>query len=87
MGEEMAQRDVKTANRDQAVWAAAQGKKFTVKDDNLPKVDPVPANRVGPFPVQTKEAASVNTTNAKPSPKSPLRPYIEKGEDTLKYIK
>lgn len=87
MGEEMAQRDAKTANRDQKVWAVAEGKDFTVKDDNLPPVDKVPSNRVGPFPVQTKEAAAVNTTNAKPSPKSPLRPYIEKGEDTLKYIK
>ena len=87
MGEEMAQRDKKTANRDELVWATAQGKKFTVKDDNLPKVDPVPSNRIGPIPVEKKDAASVNTTNAKPSPKAPLRPYIEKGEDTLKYIK
>jgi mono/diheme cytochrome c family protein/glucose/arabinose dehydrogenase len=87
MGEEMAQRDVKVANRDKAVWAAAQGKKFTVKDDNLPSVDKVPPNRFGPIPVATKEAAAVNTTNAKPSPKSPLRPFIEKGADTLKYIK
>ncbi len=87
MGQELAQRDVKVANRDKAVWAAAQGKKFTVKDDNLPKVDPVPPNRFGPIPVATKDAAAVNTTNAKPSPKSPLRPYLEKGEDTLKYIK
>ena len=25
--------------------------KITVKDDNLPKVDPVPSNRIGPIPV------------------------------------
>jgi mono/diheme cytochrome c family protein/glucose/arabinose dehydrogenase len=87
MGQELAQRDVKTANRDKAVWAAAQGKTFTVKDDNLPKVDPVPPNRYGPIPVVKKGEASVNTTNEKPSPKAPLRPFIEKGEDTLKYIK
>ena len=87
MGQELSQRDVKVANRDKAVWAAAQGKTFTVKDDNLPKVDAVPPNRFGPIPVESKEAAAVNTTNAKPSPKSPLRPFIEKGEDTLKYIK
>ncbi|MEI9895838.1 MAG: c-type cytochrome [Chthoniobacter sp.] len=87
MGEELAQRDVKVANRDKAVWAAAQGRSYTVVDDNLPPVDPVPSNRIGPIPVETKEAASVNTTTAKPSPKSPLRPFIEKGEDTLKYIK
>ncbi|MEY5025128.1 MAG: hypothetical protein RLZZ244_656 [Verrucomicrobiota bacterium] len=45
MGQEMAQRDVKTANRDQAVWAAAQGKPLTVKDDNLPPVEVPPPNR------------------------------------------
>lgn len=87
MGQEMAQRDVKTANRDKAVWAAARGRSFEVTDDNLPKVDPVPPNRIGPIPVKVKAAASVNTATGKPSPKAPLRPYIEKGEDTLKYIK
>jgi putative membrane-bound dehydrogenase-like protein len=87
MGQELAQRDVKTANRDKAVWAVAQGKTFTVKDDNLPKVDAVPPNRYGPIPVAKKDAAAVNTTNEKPSPKAPLRPFIEKGEDTLKFIK
>jgi mono/diheme cytochrome c family protein/glucose/arabinose dehydrogenase len=87
MGQELAQRDVKVANRDQAVWAAAQGKTYTVKDDNLPKVDPVPPNRYGPTPVAEKKAAAANTTTEKPSPKAPLRPYIENGEDTLKYIK
>lgn len=45
MGQEMAQRDVKTANRDKAVWAAAQGKDYKVVDDNLPKVDSIPPNR------------------------------------------
>jgi len=45
LGQEMAQRDVKTANRDQIVWAAAQGKSGTVKDDNLPPVDLTPPNR------------------------------------------
>jgi len=43
--QEMAQRDVKTANRDKLVWAVAQGKTLEVKDDNLPKVDLVPPNR------------------------------------------
>ncbi|NBV87790.1 MAG: hypothetical protein EBS01_16310, partial [Verrucomicrobia bacterium] len=87
MGHELAQRDVKTLNRDKAVWAAAQGKTYELKDDNLPPVGEVPPNRYGPFPVANKAAAAVNTTQEKPSPKAPLRPYIENGEDTLKYIK
>lgn len=49
LGEEMAQRDVKTANRDQAVWAAAKGQPYTVKDDNLPPVDTTPPNRPEPI--------------------------------------
>jgi mono/diheme cytochrome c family protein/glucose/arabinose dehydrogenase len=87
MGQELAQRDVKTANRDRLVWATAHGRTYTVTDDNLPKVDRVPPNRVGPFPVKPKGEATVNTTDKKPSAQTPLRPYIEKGEDTLKYIK
>ncbi|HEX2747823.1 MAG TPA: c-type cytochrome [Verrucomicrobiales bacterium] len=50
LGDEMAQRDVKTANRDKAVWAAAQGKSYTVKDDNLPPVHAVAPNRPEPVP-------------------------------------
>ncbi len=50
MGEEMAQRDVKVANRDQAILAVAKGQSFTVKDDNLPPVEPTPANRPEPIP-------------------------------------
>ena len=87
MGQELSQRDVKVANRDKAVWAAAQGRTFSVKDDNLPTVAAVPPNRYGPIPVAKKDPAALNTTDAKPSPKAPLRPFIEKGEDTLKYIK
>ena len=45
LGQEMAQRDVKTANRDRRVWALAQGRELTVTDDNLPPVGPVPPNR------------------------------------------
>ncbi len=57
LGEEMAQRDVKTANRDKAVWAAAQGKTYAVKDDNLPPVQPTPPNRKQPVPyLDGKEA-------------------------------
>jgi mono/diheme cytochrome c family protein/glucose/arabinose dehydrogenase len=50
LGQEMAQRDVKTANRDKAVWAAANGKVLEVKDDNLPPVAATPANRPEPQP-------------------------------------
>jgi hypothetical protein len=50
MGQEMAQRDVKVANRDKAVWAVAKGGTFIVKDDNLPPVDPTPPNRKEPVP-------------------------------------
>ncbi|MEI6712734.1 MAG: PVC-type heme-binding CxxCH protein [Verrucomicrobiota bacterium] len=45
LGQELAQRDVKTANRDKAVWAVAQGKSFKVEDNNLPPVDLTPPNR------------------------------------------
>ena len=45
LGEEMAQRDVKVANRDKAVWAAAQGRNYVVKDDNLPPVNLTPPNK------------------------------------------
>jgi hypothetical protein len=43
--QEMAQRDVKTANRDKLVWAVAQGKTYQLVDDNLPPVDLTPPNR------------------------------------------
>ena len=45
LGEEMAQRDVKTANRDRRVWAVAQGRDLVVTDNNLPPVGIVPPNR------------------------------------------
>lgn len=45
LGEELAQRDVKAANRDQRVWAIAKGGDLKVADDNLPKVNLVPPNR------------------------------------------
>ncbi len=48
MQQEMAVRDVMTANRDQRVWAIAGGGDLVVKDDNLPTVDKVPTNKPGP---------------------------------------
>ena len=44
LGQEMAQRDVKTANRDLRVWAVAKGGDLAVTDDNLPTVALVPPN-------------------------------------------
>ena len=48
LGAELAQRDVKTVNRDKAVWAVAQGKSHEVSDDNLPPVPAVAPNRPEP---------------------------------------
>ncbi len=42
--------DVLTANRDPAVWAAAQGKELKVEDKNLPEFIPVTTNKPGPLP-------------------------------------
>jgi mono/diheme cytochrome c family protein/glucose/arabinose dehydrogenase len=50
LGAEMAQRDVKTANRDKAVWAAAKGQSLAIKDDNLPPAVNVAPNRPEPVP-------------------------------------
>jgi glucose/arabinose dehydrogenase/azurin len=47
MQEEMAQRDVLTANRDQRIWALAKGRDLTVDDSNLPPVTAVPSDRPG----------------------------------------
>ena len=55
IGRELANRDIKTANRDQAIWAAANGKAFTVKDDNLLPDIAVPPNRKDPVPYLSGE--------------------------------
>ncbi|MCB1276418.1 PVC-type heme-binding CxxCH protein [Prosthecobacter sp.] len=60
MQEEMAQRDVKTANRDKRVWAIAKGGDLEVKDDNLPPVEKVPTNM--PNPKEGKEFNKVPMT-------------------------
>ena len=48
MQQEMAVRDIMTANREKRVWAVAGGGDLVVTDDNLPPVDPVPTNKPGP---------------------------------------
>ncbi|MGV3531256.1 MAG: PVC-type heme-binding CxxCH protein [Chthoniobacteraceae bacterium] len=47
MHPEMAQRDVKTENRERRVWALAKGSELEVKDDNLPPVPPIGPNKEG----------------------------------------
>ena len=47
MQEEMSQRDVLTANRDQRVWAVARDGDLKVDDSNLPAVTPVESNKPG----------------------------------------
>ncbi len=47
---EMAQRDVKTENRERRVWALAQGSDLPVTDDNLPPVPKVGPNKEGLSP-------------------------------------
>lgn len=42
--------DVMTANRDKAIWAAAQGKDFKVDDSNVPPRIPVKTNKPGAGP-------------------------------------
>ncbi len=50
LGRELADRDIKTANRDVTIWAAAKGQKVEPKDDNLLAQLPVPPNRKEPVP-------------------------------------
>jgi len=57
LGEELAQRDVKTANRDKRLWALAKGSDLKVSDDNLPPVNLVPPNRKDESPYLSGEEA------------------------------
>src|SRR5204863_4548948 len=45
MQEEMSQRDVLTANRDQRIWAVAKGGDPKVDDSNLPPVETFASNK------------------------------------------
>ncbi len=62
LGQEMAQRDVKTANRDKLVWATAKGINFKVTDDNLPLVDATPPNNKEPVAYTDSEEAIKHLT-------------------------
>ncbi len=50
LGRELANRDIKTANHDKGIWAAAQGKATEVKHENLLEPVAVPPNRKEPVP-------------------------------------
>ena len=47
---EMEVLDVMTANRDRAIWAAAQGKEYKIDDSNTPPFIPVKTNKPGAGP-------------------------------------
>src|ERR1700722_19896838 len=62
MQEEMSQRDVMTANRDERIWAVARGGDLKVEDTNLPPVTKVETDLPGPnadksFPFLSGEEA------------------------------
>ncbi|HEX3134655.1 MAG TPA: GDSL-type esterase/lipase family protein, partial [Planctomycetota bacterium] len=62
MQEEMAVRDVMTANRDRVVWAAAQGKTIAATDDNLPAITQVKTNKPDAKPYLDAEAGIAKMT-------------------------
>ena len=55
MQEEMAVRDVMTANRDAVVWAAAKGKAIKPDDSNLPSITKVKTNKPNAAPYLSGE--------------------------------
>ena len=65
MQEEMAQRDVLTANRDKRVWAVARGQDAQVDDSNLPPVTEVKSNKPGPKPDGSHEFLTAEESLAK----------------------
>ena len=66
MMEEMAQRDVVTANRERRVWAAAKGTAYNPADDlPLPPVTPFGTNKPGTNPDGTYEFLSAEEAIAK----------------------
>ncbi len=65
MQEEMTQRDVKTANRDQRVWAIAKGSDLKVDDSNLPPVKTLQSNKPDIKPFLSGEEAIKHMTVAK----------------------
>ena len=64
MQEEMAQRDVKTENRDKRIWAVAQGGDIKVDDSVLPLVDTLESNKQDVSPYLDPEEAIHHMTLA-----------------------
>ena len=64
MQDEMAQRDVKTANRDKRVWAVAKGGDLKVDDSNLPPVRVLQTNKPDIDPYLDPEEAISRMTVA-----------------------
>ncbi len=65
MQDEMTQRDVKTANRDQRIWAVAKGGDLKIDDANLPAVKTLQSNKPDVAPYLSGEAAIGRMTVAK----------------------
>jgi len=57
MQEEMAVRDVMTANRDKRIWAVAKGGDLQIDDSNIPKVTEVKTNKPDAKPFLSGEEA------------------------------
>lgn len=62
---EMHQRDAKTANRDQRIWAIAKGGDLKVEDTNLPPVKTLQSNKPDVAPYLSGEEAIKHMTVAK----------------------
>ncbi len=65
MQQEMSQRDVKTANRDQRIWAVAKGGDLKIDDSNLPPVEEIQSNKQDVKPYTSGEDAIKHMTVAK----------------------
>lgn len=65
MQDEMTQRDVKTANRDQRAWAVAKGGDLKADDSNLPPVKTLQSNKPDIKPYLSGEEAIKHMTVAK----------------------